>query len=497
MKKIIHFALAAAMIAAVSCNNPGDPEREPSLTVNPSELTFEASDTGGQIVQVTAVGMEWEFSVNDETDKWLDVVREDDALRISVTENLRADGRSGIVMVRSVGTAKPVERMVTVTQRGSDDPVELSLEVVPVSLTFAGEGADSQDVEVTVGGDLEWSAVAAEHWITVTPVEGGFTVAVADNPETDERRGTVTVTPDADSVEPVGVSVIQEGKVLPPEFSVDKQELFFSYNLLGEGGNAQKINVHAVSVEWDVSIEPEKEGDDAGWLSFMIDYMAVSAIVEANRSFEERTAYVVFTTDWDEVPEIRVKVTQEAAKEYLSTLTGDVDFTGRVNKMRGELWPSQSWADADIAEWTMALYGDGVEYNGGIYSGEGVVLKFDLITDRVDFNEENVYYIESRKYEVVPATNADGRRAGTVQAGRAATSPFNPYPNFYYLEYGGGENVSASAPVTSGSVEVSRDGEEYTFVVDVYDDFGWHITGTYTGRLDLTVNGEIEENPEG
>ena len=39
-------------------------------------------------------------------------------------------------------------------------------------------------------------------------------------------------------------------------------------------------------------------------------------------------------------------------------------------------------------------------------------------------------------------------------------------------------------PAASGTVTVTRDGDDYTFAVDLADDFGYKITGTFTVTFD-------------
>ena len=97
---------------------------------------------------------------------------------------------------------------------------------------------------------------------------GGFTVSAADNPDTSERTADITVTPSERSASPKAVRVVQEGKVLPPSLTLSydggtlpEEGFTLSYN----DNNPMYIDIEAVNVEWNISVE--YEGDSAGWLN--------------------------------------------------------------------------------------------------------------------------------------------------------------------------------------------------------------------------------------
>ena len=150
MKKIFAVLAAAAMIA-VSCENTQEGS-EPSITVAPTELGFDAEGAAPQTVTVTAVGVEWEHEVPANVSDWLTVSRDGDELAFSVADNVKGESRTAIVAVKALNNDDLRDRSVTVVQKANDNPVVYSLKVDPVYLEFDGVGASAQEVTVTVTG---------------------------------------------------------------------------------------------------------------------------------------------------------------------------------------------------------------------------------------------------------------------------------------------------------------------------------------------------------
>ena len=97
----------------------------------------------------------------------------------------------------------------------------------------------------------------------------------------------------------------------------------------------------------------------------------------------------------------------------------------------------------------------------------------------------------------------DGIPAGTYSVAENVDSPasFTFMPGLFdygYAEYTrwchmaalDGYSYIGCAPITGGTIEVSRDGDNYTFVFDMLDDAGHRVTGTWSGALSLINNDE-------
>lgn len=153
----------------------------------------------------------------------------------------------------------------------------------------------------------------------------GISVSVSDNPETDQRSGNIIITPGLDDVRPRAVRVVQEGKILPPSLDADPKEVpVFAY----DGSVERIITVTAVNCDWAVRVD-YTEGDAGGWVKAQTikteAHSALSISVGRNETLEARSASVtVYALGVENIPDIVIPVSQEAGKEFFSTLTGPV-----------------------------------------------------------------------------------------------------------------------------------------------------------------------------
>ena len=499
MKKIWHI-LAAALFA-VACTPTDGGTEEASLEVSPSQLTFGAEDTAPQEITVTAVGVEWEYSVPSTAD-WITV---DDGtagkLLVSVAANPAAEARTASITVRPTNNGDVKAKTVTVKQDGNPDagtggePGTYSLTVDPALLTFGAEGAAPQEVTVTTEGEgLTWSTAVDADWIAVTEQAGGFTVSVTDNPETTERAANITVMPSESSASPKAVRVVQEGKVLPPSLTL-------SYNggpLPEEGFSMayndripRYINVEAVNVEWNVSVS--YEGNQTGWLNATKvedkrqgDQVVIQVADESNISASPRSCVVRITTDVEGIGPFEVKVTQEGKPEFDSTLAEDVDF-GTLTEARIMLnYTRDEWGQT-YALWTFEFWDEGLTYNpnNGQWSGSGDRLMVYLATEPVYQNDDNEYYLPDGTYTVVEADFAmdpSSRVPGNISCGVKIESN-NSRRNTWYLRMGDGA-VKDDARIVSGTMEVKRTGETYDITFDFGSDALCSVTGSFQGSFD-------------
>ena len=495
MKKNFILLLMAAMLA-VGCETD-KPETAASLTIEPSELVLEAAGGAVQTVTVKAVNVEWDYSLTPGVEEWLTVSRDGETLSVSAKENLKGESRNAIITVKPTDNADVKERTVTVMQKASDNPVEYTMTLKPLRLDFVGEGAAAQEVTVTITGDFTWEAAAAADWITVTPGEDKFTVTVADNPDTKSREGEITVTPNDKSVKAETVLVVQEGKILPPEFEVDTEKIEFHFNS-NMGSSSAKVTVDAVNVAWEAALEADKEGENTNWLRCTVQDDKKSVLIsllESNPLYEERRAWLVLTTDWAEKPEVRIPIVQAAYEDHLSTLTSDIDISSKTMTCTALTYP---WDPSDNDEsinpnvvnsdWeiTMKETVDGTKYNK---------IKFTLTVQRIEENDANEYSIEEKVYSIVePYAIGAKKQQGCIEAGSAAKSSRALYPGFYYLEYEDdgdewNDNMQPtlnSAPMVEGTVEVKHNGgNNYTFIFDTKDDLGNVLKGTWTGDVEI------------
>ena len=279
-----------------------------------------------------------------------------------------------------------------------------SITVSPESLTFAGEGAEAQRVAVTVSNpELTWTAApedAAKEWITVTADGDGISVSVSDNPETDQRSGNIIITPGLDDVRPRAVRVVQEGKILPPSLDADPKEVpVFAY----DGSVERIITVTAVNCDWAVRVD-YTEGDAGGWVKAQTikteAHSALSISVGRNETLEARSASVtVYALGVENIPDIVIPVSQEAGKEFFSTLTGPVAISDMesLGALQYHISPSQTWDTTNPGtSWIMDMWSSGVSQESDLFGnqsflGSGTRIYLKLFSENIPFNDDQEF----------------------------------------------------------------------------------------------------------
>ena len=494
MKKFLFISGLCLLFASCGGDKGTDGGSVPSLKVEPSSLDFAAVSAPSQSVTVTAVNVEWEVRVSDTASAWLKAEKTDGTtVTVSVTDNGTPEQRTGSFTVVPTNNEDVKAKSVTVVQTGSD--VEYKFSVEPAALTFEAEGAAAQTVTITAEGGLTWEAEVegdAASWITVTPGEGTLEVKVSDNPETAERSGNIVVTPSAESVGAKAIRVTQAGKVLPPSLSINVEDpetgLHFRAN--GAASDAGTIRVTAVNTDWNARAV-DAEGNAVTWFSVAVNkedgLSSIGLTVTKNETYEERVGYVVITATVEGVPEIRVTVTQDAALEHLSTLTEDVDVSGMTHAYVG-VYPNQSWHPEDKASgWSITVMTENLTTTGpmGIeYSGSGVLLNLNMASEYMPFNDDQEYWMADGIYTVVTREEETGQIPEQQMAiGSGFAGYWGQRMSSWVMCIEEGEFVKGG-PVVAGTVTVTRDGDNYTFVVELADDFGFEITGTFTVLFD-------------
>lgn len=507
MKKLFSILVALGSLLAISCDpdNNGGTTTEATLSVDPSSLSFVAVEAQAQTVTVTASGVDWDFKVPETIAEWLKVNKTDaNTLTVTVTDNTKPEKRTGSFTVYAVDNEDVKAKTITVAQEASS--VEYKLAVNPSALTFEAENAPLQTVEVTTEGEgLKWTAAAegdAASWITLTPKEGILEVSVADNPDTKERTGNITVTPSEEGAGSKVIRVTQKELVLPPSLSIDvdpETGLVFHRNGQAKEGERNSIKVTAVNVDWDAKAVDENEKDVA-WLTLLVnkggEYASVGIDMRPNTEFTERVAYVVITSDNEAVPGFRVKITQEAAEEYHSTLTDDVDVSDMVNA-HGFVYPNQEWEDPEAASgWRIRFWSAGINHDIDLYTttGTGSFMEIEFAAGHMVFNDDEEYTLTEGVYMIAPSAN-DGIRLPSMHVTQG-TPGFYDYQYFgsWYMEYKNDKTVE-KGPLTEGTITVSKDGERYKFVFDCVDDLGYTIRGSFTVELPYIQQGMAVPKP--
>lgn len=483
MKKFLFLSSLCLLFSACG-NDGGEKGGTPSLKVEPSKLEFAAVAAPSQHIVVTAVGVEWDVRVSESASAWLKADKTDaKTVTVSVVDNATPEERSGSVTI--VSNHEDVKsKSVTVVQTGGEEAYAFELD--PVSLNFDAEGAASQTIRVTAAGGVMWTASveeAAASWLTITEGEGTISVSVTDNQVAQERVGTVVVTPSVESLGKKAVRVTQAGKDFLPSLSVDLEdpETGLRFKANGESENAVKtIRVTAVKTDWTARAV-DAAGNAASWFKAVVNkedgLSKVDVDVTMNETLEERVGYVVIKATEEEVPEVRVTITQVGQKPYYSTLTENVTLDELEKVVVATINPTQAWDPEMGASWVLGFGTAGIEKNVDPQmpcAGTGIYLALEMRSGPVPFNDDNEYYMTEGVYNV---------RQFVLEGDSMFVS--GGMSGYYDWQHPGSwvfvmENdvIKEKAPLAAGTITVSRSGEQYTFVFDCRDDSEYTVTGT-------------------
>ena len=151
MKKILF--VAAACILAAACKPTETETTTASLEITPTSLSFAAEDTAPQTITVTAVGVEWTYSLAESGKEWVTIERlSDKELTVAVADNTKAEQRTAAVTFKAKDNNRIKDRSVTIIQQGAENPEVYALTVDPAALAFAAENAEPQNVKVNASG---------------------------------------------------------------------------------------------------------------------------------------------------------------------------------------------------------------------------------------------------------------------------------------------------------------------------------------------------------
>lgn len=507
MRNYLTLLSATCGLLFCSCTqNTAEPD--PVLSVGSTELLFDASGSAAQTVEVTA-NVEWTADPSGTASEWLTVNKTDDkTITVTVKDNSVPQDRNGKIIV-SATSAKVKSKEITVKQKGVEKG-EMSLTVSPESLSFAGDDAPAREITVTVQGEgLTWTAAPDNEvsWLHLQVSKEKITVTVDNNPLETPRAVGIVVTPSDKEVETKIVKVVQEGKILLPSLTVEPQDdIRFTADDLWQ----HDVKVHAVKTKWS-AVTADEEGNTVPWIILDVrnideeSFVRVSA--QKNTTLEERFGYVIIKPSDENIESVTISVSQEAGKEYITTLTEDVEITDMAltqghNEMQffpnspgddqpyipNPEDPNTTYPGRMSAKWDLFIWGDGLTYdtNGWpfIYKGSGNRMKLNIRSERILYDPSGEYYLPDGEYTV--ALNED-ELPNTVTYGQKDAHSDEIFPRGSWYFRVENDVTTAAAPIHGGKLTVRRDGDQYTLTFDFVDDAGNRITGSSKAVLNLQV----------
>ena len=207
----------------------------------------------------------------------------------------------------------------------------------------------------------------------------------------------------------------------------------------------------------------------------------------------------------ENIPDIVIPVSQEAGKEFFSTLTGPVAISDMesLGALQYHISPSQTWDTTNPGtSWIMDMWSSGVSQESDLFGnqsflGSGTRIYLKLFSENIPFNDDQEFTLPAGEYRVKQydaIINKADIVPYTVEAGRETKDLTYPSGSWYMKVDDGG--FAEAGPLTGGSMTVAVDGPDtYTFTFDFVDDRGNAITGTAKGTVTKASCNFFPEEP--
>ena len=197
-------------------------------------------------------------------------------------------------------------------KKPEEAPVEPTLSVAPVALSFTAAATESFEVVVTTNQSA-WDAVSSQSWCIVTKGNGKFTVTAKANTSTSSPAAAV-ITVTAGNATPVKINVTQSG--VGAELSVSSVA---PVSFTSAGGTGEAITVTTNQQSWDAV-------SNQTWCVVSKDGNRFTFTVAANTGAESRIA--VITVSAGNAANVTIQVAQAGFGAELSvTPATPVSFT--------------------------------------------------------------------------------------------------------------------------------------------------------------------------
>lgn len=329
--KIKHLFLSVLAMAsvAVACNKNEDPSSDkPSLTLNPTELTFEIAG-GTQTVAVEA-NREWSIADADKIPSWLKVEKTSDT-EITVVATGKNEGKDQTctVTVRMVG----VKKTFTVTQKGEGG------EVTPVE---EGDGSKEKPYSATQANTV--AAALAENAYSATPVYvRGKIVSLKKGYETDvEKYGTFSLYISNDgakenqfyiyAMRDVDGAKFTDAAAVATKFAAGKDIVVYGYlqNFKGNtpemtrNADGNPVNPQLISIDGDTPDVPVQEPKSATGVVVAVSAQGFLLKTESGLQY-------VFDSEIKPTVKLGDNVTVEGVKDEHSGIEQIVKYTVKTN----------------------------------------------------------------------------------------------------------------------------------------------------------------------
>ena len=303
----IKFMTYAALVAGIFLLN-GCKEKEPKLSVSPTQLTFRADDTQEQSVTIETNASNWDYKVSYQSESgWMNVytkANNDNQLFVKVSDYTDTNAsRTGKITINA-GKATAVD--VTVEQ--IKKPIN-TLSVNPTSLTFEANEVGNRTVAVTTDAP-SWDANTSASWIQLNKQGQQLTVNVSSqNTQSNDRTADVVFK--AGNAPDVTLKVTQKYR---ETLTVEPPSLTFSAT-----GSKQTLTITTNAPNWNASTA-------ATWITLEVNSNILSVTASPNTSSSARNATISVTAG--SATPVTVNVTQNGTSSQPINVKYNYKATG-------------------------------------------------------------------------------------------------------------------------------------------------------------------------
>lgn len=476
MKKSLLFIVSIAMILS-ACKN-GPEETPASMEVTPESLMFAAQGDAPKTITVNATGVEWDFTIPDQDKEWLSAEKSNEGLSVSVTDNPTVDTRNSQIKIAATNNTAIAAKTVLISQSG----ITYTFEVDKTELTFSGEDDTPQEITVTAEGDgLTWTCSVdpvGKEWAKAEVQDNKIVVTVTDNPKYETRSAKLTIKPSIEALDNIVVTITQTKSTIDPYLRTDKSELTFK----GNDKEPQTITVESFGVGWTTAVKGDDE-EGVDWFDLNINTTEgiLTVTVKRNLTTAPRKGYIIITPSSSEVETVTVTINQEAGDPTLSNLTEDMVFPEAMLNGYARLTIQKDQPDyQDYTEIRIRINDENLTMDQfGKWHGTGGRIEMSIYCERLEGDEYN--YMPSVTYNVDNYQEFGDEgilyHYPTVYSG--SLSEFSQLQIGTWYNYYENDVATISAPITKGSMTVSREGDVYTIEFNFEDDAQNKITGTF------------------
>ena len=143
-----------------------------------------------------------------------------------------------------------------------------------------------------------------------------------------------------------------------------------------------------------------------------------------------------------------------------------------------------------FVQWMLMFYTDGLTYNKlwGRWDGSGERMRILLLGSP---QHEDDVKLEEMTYEIVPYDEYNKQPLTDRKPGWACGSRGDgktvAYPSGTWYQVIEAGKATQWAGAESGTITVSKNGDDYTVSWDLTSDAGCKVTGSYTGPIDIIL----------